>query len=276
MEWKRENSAIYSGAQGVVRLDTLQYNDKRVLSPLMKTRRIYSMATPLLEEQALAKLNDLFHDEFLRFRQDHIQSSESIFAVAECSCRGFAETSSGGYFGFFVLTNERALLNFYQAFPKREQIRFYEEGHGFFYHTLTDESIFGLPPSAPLMESELRTQQVQHVMLSMIETVERSAYSTTIEDHLFQCLELNYKGSGRGPDGWLGSVGLWRTLFDAREGQTIYNMLHGALTRTGGRIEVTYSRDEMLQRLERLADLYQKGMLTQAEFEAGKKRLLGM
>jgi hypothetical protein len=109
----------------------------------------------------------------------------------------------------------------------------------------------------------------------MIERVERTVYSATLDEHLFQCIEINFKGSGRGPDGWLGSVGLWRALFDAKEGQAVYNLLDTTL-KSGGQIEATVSRDEMLQRLERLASLFQAGMLTEEEFQVGKRRLLGL
>ena len=109
----------------------------------------------------------------------------------------------------------------------------------------------------------------------MIEGIERSAYSATVDDYVFQCIELNFKGSGRGPDGWLGSVGVWRTLFEAKDGQAIYNLIQSTI-QGGGKIQATVSRDEMLQRLERLASLYQAGMLTEDEFQVGKKRLLGM
>jgi hypothetical protein len=233
------------------------------------------MATPLLEEQALAKLSPIFHDEFKRFVQEFLQPGEDIFYVAESSCRGFSERMSGGYFGFFVVTAERAFSVAYQAYPKREQIRFYQEGEGFFYHTLADETILGLAASAALHQSEIKTRQVQEVLLTMIENIERTAYSATVDDYLFQCIELNFKGSGRGPDGWLGSVGMWRTLFDAKDGQAIYKLIQSVI-QGGGQIEATVSRDEMLQRLERLASLYQAGMLTENEFQAGKRRLLGM
>ena len=233
------------------------------------------MATPLLDEQAIANLAPLFHDEFGRFRREYIEPGENIFAVAECSSRGFAEAVSGGYFGFFVLAAERAFSVTYKAFSEREQIRFYQEGQGFFYHVLPDETILGLPPSSILLNSEIKTRQVQEVLLSMIEGIERSAYSATVDDYVFQCIELNFKGSGRGPDGWLGSVGVWRTLFEAKDGQAIYNLIQSTI-QGGGKIQATVSRDEMLQRLERLASLYQAGMLTEDEFQVGKKRLLGM
>lgn len=233
------------------------------------------MATPLLEEQALANLSPLFHDEFSRFCQEYLQPNEEIFAVAECSCRGFESGLTSSHFGFFVITGERSFLVHYEAHPKREQIRFYQEGEGFFYHVLTDETVFGLPPSPPLHPSEIESREVQEALLSMIESVDRRAFSVTVEDHLFQCLELNYKGTGRGPDGWLGSVGLWRTLFDGRDGQTVYNLLHTSI-QAGGHVHATVSRDEMLQRLERLASLYQSGMLTEEEFQAGKRKLLGL
>ena len=234
------------------------------------------MATPLLAGQVLAKLPALLHDEYQRFHQEYIQPGEDIFAVAECSGRGFSEHTAGGFFGFFVLTNERALVVWFRAFPKREQVRFYQPSEGFFYHTLTDETILGFPPSPPLLDSEIETRQVQEVLLSMIEQVERTVYSATLDEHLFQCIEINLKGSGRGPDGWLGSVGLWRALFDANEGQAVYNLLDTTLKSGGGQIEATISRDEMLQRLERLASLFQAGMLTEEEFQAGKRRLLGL
>ncbi len=233
------------------------------------------MATPLLEEQALANLSPIFHGEYTRFCQEYLQPNEEVFAVAECSCRGFESGLTSSHFGFFVITGERALLVSYVAHPKREQLRFYQEGEGFFYHVLTDETALALPPSAPLHPSEIESRQVQEALLSMVESIERRAFSTTAEDHLFQCLELNYKGSGRGPDGWIGSVGLWRTLFDARDGQAIYNMLQTSI-QAGGHVYATVSRDEMLQRLERLASLYQSGMLTEEEFQAGKRKLLGL
>jgi hypothetical protein len=233
------------------------------------------MATPLLEEQALANLSPILHGEFTRFCQEYLQPNEEVFSVVECSCRGFESGLTSSHFGFFVITGERALLAYYEANLKREQIRFYQEGEGFFYHVLTDETVLALPPSPPLHPSEIESRQVQEALLSMIETVERRAYSVTVEDHLFQCIELNCKGSGRGPDGWLGSVGLWRMLFDARDGQAIYNLLHISI-QAGGHVHATVSRDEMLQRLERLASLYQAGMLTEEEFQAGKRKLLGL
>lgn len=233
------------------------------------------MATPLMEEQMLAKLAPIFHDEFNQFRQEYLQPGENIFYVAECSSRGFSESTSGGFFGFFVVTAERAFSVTYKAYNKREQIRFYQEGEGFFYHTLTDETVLGLAPSAELLRAEIRSRQVQEALLSMIVGVERISYSATVEDVLFQCVELNFKGSGRGPDGWLGSVGLWRTLFEAKDGLAIYQLIQATI-QGGGHIQATVSRDEMLQRLERLASLYRAGMLTEEEFQVGKKRLLGM
>jgi hypothetical protein len=233
------------------------------------------MATPLLEEQALANLSAIFHGEFTRFCQEYLQPNEEVFAVAECSCRGFESGLTSSHFGFFVITGERALLVFYEALPKREQIRFYQEGEGFFYHVLTDETVLALPPSPPLQAGEIESRQVQEALLSMMESIELRAFSVTVEDHLFQCIELNYKGSGRGPDGWLGSVGLWRTLFDARDGRAIYNLLHTSI-QAGGHVYATVSRDEILQRLERLASLFQAGMLTEEEFQAGKRKLLGL
>ncbi len=236
------------------------------------------MATPLLEEQALAKLSPIFQNEFKRFRQEFLQPGENIFYVAEASSRGFSEHVSGGFFGFFVVTAERAFSVAFRAFSEREQVRFYQEGEGFFYHTLADETILGLSASPNLYMSETKTRQVQEVLLSMIESIERTAYSATVDDYLFQCVELNFKGSGRGPDGWLGSVGMWRTLFDAKDGQAIYKLIQSVI-QGGGQIEATVSQDEMLQRLERLerlSSLYQAGMLTEEEFQIGKRRLLGM
>jgi len=234
------------------------------------------MATPITEEQALVKISPLFHAEFKHFRQTLLQSDEEIFVIADCSCRDFADHSAGGFFGFFVVTSFRAILVCFQASIRRKKIRYYQEGQGFFYHVVADERLLGLPPSEPLLESELETSQIQEAALSLIVGVERSAYSASLGEYTFQSIELDFKGSGRGPDGWAGSVGLWRTIFDAKDGQAICTLLQSMIAKGDGQIESTITRDEMLQRLERLADLYQAGMLTDEEFRAGKARLLGL
>jgi hypothetical protein len=43
-----------------------------------------------------------------------------------------------------------------------------------------------------------------------------------ITNQHFRALELNFKGSGRGPDGWMSSLGIWRALGDESSGRPIY------------------------------------------------------
>jgi hypothetical protein len=234
------------------------------------------MATTLTREQALEKLSDLFHDSFRRFRSKEIEPDEEIFAVAECSSRGFFDHASGGFFGFFVVTSYRIIQVLFEAHARRPRVRYYKEGEGFFYSVVADESDLGAASTTPLLSSELETEQIQDAYLSTIEGVEMNAYSGNLEGQTFRGVELDFKGSGVGPDGWPGSVGLWRTILGVKDGQAIYNLIHTAITQTGGRIQAEISKEETLQRLERLATLYQGGMLTDEEFKTAKARLLGL
>ena len=103
-----------------------------------------------------------------------------------------------------------------------------------------------------------------------------TAYSGNLEGQTFRSFELDFKGGGVGPDGWPGSVGLWRTILSVKDGQAAYNLIHEAITQSGGRIQAEISKEETLKRLERLAALYQDRMLTDDEFRVAKARLLGL
>jgi hypothetical protein len=234
------------------------------------------MATALTQEQVLDKLTDIFHDAFRRFRTSQIEPDEDIFAVADCSCRGFFDHVSGGFFGFFTVTSYRLIQVLFEAHPRRPRVRYYKEGEGFFYSVLADETAIGALSNTALLPSELDTQQVQDAYMSVVEAVDMTAYSGNVEGETFRSVELDFKGGGIGPDGWPGSVGLWRTILGVRKGQAIYNLIHEAITQTGGRIHSEISKEETLRRLERLATLYQSGMLTDEEFKAAKTRLLGL
>jgi hypothetical protein len=234
------------------------------------------MAIALTEEQALNKLTDIFHDSFRAFRKSEIESDEDIFAVADCSCRGFFDNVSGGFFGFFVVTSYRLIQVLYEAHPRRPRVRYYKEGEGFFYSVLADETSIGALSNPSLLPSEVATEQIQDAYTSTVEALDMTAYSGNVEGETFRSVELDFKGGGVGPDGWPGSVGLWRTILAVKDGQAIHNLIHEAITQTGGRIHTEISKEETLQRLERLASLYQNGMLTDEEFRAAKARLLGL
>jgi hypothetical protein len=234
------------------------------------------MAIPLTQEEALGKLGAVFHDAFRRLRTSELESGEEIFAVADCSSRGFFDHVSGGFFGFFVVTSYRIIQVLFEAHPRRPRVRYYREGQGFFYSVLPDETVIGGAASTPLLSGEAESQQIQDAYMSTIEDVEMAAYSGNLEGLTFRSVELDFKGGGVGPDGWPGSVGLWRTILGVREGQAIYNLIHDAISQNAGRIQAEISKEEALHRLERLAQLYRDGLLTDEEFTAAKARLLGL
>jgi hypothetical protein len=234
------------------------------------------MATALTQEQALNKLTDIFHDAFRRFSKSDIEPGEDIFAVADCSCRGFFDHISGGFFGFFVVTSYRLIQVLFEAHPRRPRVRYYKEGEGFFYSVLADETSIGALSNTALFPSEVDTQLIQDAFMSTVESLDMTAYSGNLEGETFRSVEFDFKGGGVGPDGWPGSVGLWRTIVGVRDGQGIHNLIHEAITQTGGRIHTEITKEETLHRLERLATLYQSGMLTDEEFKAAKARLLGL
>jgi hypothetical protein len=234
------------------------------------------MATALKQQQALDKLTDIFHDAFKRIRKSVIEPGEDVFAVADCSCRGFFDNVSGGFFGFFLVTSYRLIQVLYEAHARRPRIRYYKEGEGFFYSVLADETVIGALSNTALLPSEIDTEQIQDAYMSTVEALDMIAYSGNLEGETFRSVELDFKGGGVGPDGWPGSVGLWRTILGVREGQAIHNLIREAITKTGGRIYAEISKEETLQRLERLAALYQEGMLTDQEFKTAKARLLGL
>jgi hypothetical protein len=234
------------------------------------------MATALTQEQALNKLTDIFHDAFRRFQTSELEPDEHIFAVADCSCRGFFDNVSGGFFGFFVVTSYRLIQVLFEAHVRRPRVRYYKEGEGFFYSVLADETAIGALSNTALLPSEADTQQMQDAYMSTVEAIDMTAYSGNVEGETFRSVELDFKGGGVGPDGWPGSVGLWRTILGVKDGQRIYNLVHEAITQSGGRIHAEISKEETLQRLERLATLYQDGMLTDQEFKTAKARLLGL
>jgi hypothetical protein len=234
------------------------------------------MATALKQQQALDRLTDIFHDAFKRIRKSVIEPGEDVFAVADCSCRGFFDNVSGGFFGFFLVTSYRLIQVLYEAHARRPRIRYYKEGEGFFYSVLADETVIGALSNTALLPSEIDTEQIQDAYMSTVEALDMIAYSGNLEGETFRSVELDFKGGGVGPDGWPGSVGLWRTILGVREGQAIHNLIREAITKTGGRIYAEISKEETLQRLERLAALYQEGMLTDQEFKTAKARLLGL
>jgi hypothetical protein len=234
------------------------------------------MATPLTQEQALDKLSDIFHDAFRHFRTSELDPGESIFAVAECSCRGFFDHTSGGFFGLFVVTSYRIFQVLFDAHPRRPRVRYFKEGEGFFYSVVADERTIGGLSNSPLLPSETETRQIQDAFMSTIQTLDMTAHSGNLEGQTFRGIELDFKGTGVGPDGWPGSVGLWRTILSVKDGQAVHNLVHEAITKNGGRIQAEITEDETLRRLERLAALYQDGMLTDEEFQVAKARLLGL
>lgn len=234
------------------------------------------MATPLTQEQALDKLSDIFYDTFRRFRTSEIEPDEEIFAVADCSCRGYFDHGSGGFFGFLAVTSYRVIQVLFEAHPRRPRVRYYREGEGFFYSVVSNEQSIGGASNMVLLPSEVDSNQIQDAYMSTIEDLVMTAQSGNLEGEGFRSVEFDFKGSGVGPDGWPGSVGLWRTILGVKDGQAIYNLIHEAITQSGGRIQAEISREEALQRLERLATLYQDGMLTDEEFRVAKARLLGL
>jgi hypothetical protein len=234
------------------------------------------MATPLTQEQALGKLSDIFHDSFRRFRTTALEPDEEIFAVADCSCRGFFDHGSGGFFGFLAVTSYRVFQVLFEAHPRRPRVRYYKEGEGFFYSIVSDERLIGAPSNMSLLPSEVDSRQTQDAYMSTMEDLIMAAYSGNLEGETLRSVELDFRGSGVGPDGWPGSVGLWRTLLGVRDGQAIYNLIHEAMSQGSGRIQAEISKEEALHRLERIAALYQDGMLTDEEFKAAKARLLGL
>lgn len=244
------------------------------------------MATPLEIQDCLERLSPIFHQEVRGFYQSVQSQGEQLFAIANSSARGFSENSSGGYLGFLAITSRRIVLANYQANRRRPTARYYQAGEGFFYQIVIDPTLLGSSPE-PLSAAELESRIVQEAPLTMLIDVELGAHFGTMEEQTFRALELNFKGSGRGPDGWMGSLGVWRALLDESSGRAIYQLLQDAIQGGAGTIgstvsqnaesgQPTVSRDEMLLRLERLAALYEKGMLTEDEFKAGKAKLLGL
>ena len=232
------------------------------------------MSTPLELQDCLDLLNPIFHQEFKEFYHT-VTEGEEVFAVADCSARGFAENATGGYLGFLALTARRIALVIFKANRRRSTARYYQAGEGFFYQIVTDPAVLG-EPAEPLDQNELASRTIQEASLAMLIDVEIKSHFGTVEDQAFRALELEVKGSGRGPDGWLGSLGVWRVLLDETEGRAIYMLLKEVIQNGTGSIQTTISRDELLLRLERLASLFQQGMLTEEEFKAGKARLLGL
>jgi hypothetical protein len=88
-----------------------------------------------------------------------------------------------------------------------------------------------------LFENELKERLIRVSLLSLIVKVDRSDYSIKYENQQVHIVQLEYKGSGHGPDGWVGSVGLLPTAFIAQDGQIIYNLIQIAI-KNGGRLQL--------------------------------------
>jgi len=144
------------------------------------------MAMPMTEEQVFANIGSPFHTEFKKLRQTHLQPDENIFAAANCSVDDF--------FGFFLVTTYRAILVCFRADRKRQRIRYYKEGGGFFSSTIPDERFWFALSSTPLSESELKTRVVQDALLSSIVRVERKNILSSLENNNFKLLNLIIKG----------------------------------------------------------------------------------
>ena len=220
------------------------------------------MATAMTEEQALANISTIFHAEFRRLKQTHLQPDENIFAAVDCS--------SSKHFGFFVVTTYRAILVRFRADRKRQKVRYYKEGGGFFSQTVADERFWFFPSSTPLLESELKDREYREGLLSGIVAVERREYSMFSGGQQLQIVELNYIERDKS---WHNC--LIPTAFETQTGQTIYNLIQTAIQH-GGRIQTRSESDEVISQLERLAILHKTGDLTDEEFSVAKAKLLGL
>lgn len=229
------------------------------------------MTLPISNQQVQENINPIFANVYAEFRETHIQSNESIFAAANCSVSDF--------FGFFIVTNYRAILVSFRASWKRKGIRYYKEGGGFFSTTVPDERFWFPPSSIPLQAGELKDRWHRETLLSEFISVERKEYTITSGGKGLQIVELGYSERSRG---WFEQMP--HTAFQSKDGQNIYNLIQIAI-QNGGRLqpiqqgkyqEVRNNTNDMVSRIENLITLYRNGHLTDEEFKGGVKTILDL
>jgi hypothetical protein len=170
-------------------------------------------------------------------------------------------------FGFCLVTTHRLICCLYRSASARKRVYYGTYDRGFGSDRIHRKSL--VVDSSPLTPEEMVCREfVESPLKDKQVTIEDCVFVRDGKQFkLIELINLNIKAETA------------RTAFSYEDGQRLYSMLQLAMA-NGGRIPIDATPErgtgDAVSTLERLTALWKTGGLTDEEFRAAKRKLLGM
>ncbi len=269
-DWKCENCGGYNSPRQTKCLGCNHPRDKVVLT---QSQDISFRKRPdrILSDPLLSRISPFFDEDIIRILDTTVQDREHIIWSGNIAKFGGSSLYDPIIrFGYQIITSDRFISVLFASddsykplfgLPKmrREflEVRNMKEITGEYVSGF--ENVVLLPPTYPLSEKERKTRVIHERKLQNL-TGEISQREFRVDGAIVKILvEM-------GIDFYPNDT-LWVIYFGRQDAQEVYELVQDMNKR---------ERGDLVEQLEKLAKLYQENSLTSEEYDAAKRKLLGI
>lgn len=246
--------------------------------------RIYQEGDTMVEDRSLDALEGInlnLRENSFAVAKDALTSDESLIWAGDIGQLG---GNSQIRFGYLLITDHRFIRVLFNAEvegmgcvgallglvswgllaptgkPKREHLEL--DNHAEVDHVRNMSRFVVVPPNSPLSQIEIESRRIDEYSLSDLSNFEQKEYRQWSGDNTVADLSLRFKSSGK----------VSVIFFSQEVAQEVYGLLVKS-SQSAGRSRK--QSESIADQLEKLAELYKYQTITEDEYEAAKKRLIG-